>query len=299
MDEVLRESLEAARRTVAGPHQGAESAIAGFLDDLYHDPDGVRDMARKREQGATSCFRTTRRRETSADASSSRCRSTRWIPFSPQASILCSAYGPRAHVRPGRRRFLLAWMFRVLAPRPRERPLNILQRAELGLCQAGIHWATEVGARLAITDVFQDPWTRMVVSEGPQAVERDLDKSKAYPHLRWGFRGSPSTEYAHLVFTEAGPGPRATEPARAPQHAGSLRPGGVLSGFTLLRAIDRQDRPARNRAARRLPGHLSLRPRRERAGEPMKRVRSFRVWASPRLHPHPRAAAAHGPTPGG
>lgn len=38
------EALEAAQRTVAGTHQGAESVIAGFLDDLYHDPDGVRDM---------------------------------------------------------------------------------------------------------------------------------------------------------------------------------------------------------------------------------------------------------------
>lgn len=74
--------------------------------------------------------------------------------FSPQTPILC--YGPRAHVRPGRRRFLLwpAWMFRVLAHLPRERTLNILQRAVLDLCQVGIHRATEVGVRLAIAEQF-------------------------------------------------------------------------------------------------------------------------------------------------
>jgi hypothetical protein len=70
--------------------------------------------------------------------------------FEKRTPILC--YGPRAHVRPGERRFLLwpAWMFRVLAPRRHQHSLNILQRAVLGLCRAGIHRAEDVGARLEI-----------------------------------------------------------------------------------------------------------------------------------------------------
>ena len=79
--------------------------------------------------------------------------------------------------------------------------------------------------------VFQAPWTRelwprMVVSEERQAVEYP-DKSKRYPRLLWGTRGSPSTEYVHLVFPGSEPrsrhaqarahppGQRATESARA------------------------------------------------------------------------------------
>lgn len=68
--------------------------------------------------------------------------------FDKRTPVLC--YGPRAHVLPGSRRFLLwpAWMFRVLAPRLQPRSLNILQRAVLGLCRAGIQQAESIASRL-------------------------------------------------------------------------------------------------------------------------------------------------------
>ena len=120
--------------------------------------------------------------------------------------------------------------------------------------------------------VFQAPWTRelwprMVVREEPQAVEYP-DKSKGYPRLRWGGPGAARARSTRTwCFRKRASRPSrlgpstsstATKSARAPQHAGAVRPGGALAGFTLLRAVDRQDLPERNRAAPRLPGHLSL-----------------------------------------
>lgn len=43
-----------------------------------------------------------------------------------------------------------AWGWRVVAPRPRQRRLNIFQKAVLGLCRAGVVRAEEIGARLMI-----------------------------------------------------------------------------------------------------------------------------------------------------
>lgn len=43
-----------------------------------------------------------------------------------------------------------AWAWRVVAPRPRPRPMNILQRAALGLCVAGVERAEDIGAKLFI-----------------------------------------------------------------------------------------------------------------------------------------------------
>ncbi|MFO8079037.1 MAG: hypothetical protein R6V07_01920, partial [Armatimonadota bacterium] len=61
-------------------------------------------------------------------------------------------FGPRGHVRPTRREYLLwpAWAYRVVAPRVRRRPLNVFQRAVLGLYRAGVQGEKEVGSKLAI-----------------------------------------------------------------------------------------------------------------------------------------------------
>lgn len=61
-------------------------------------------------------------------------------------------FRPRAHVTPGERRYLLwpAWAWRVVAPRRRERRLNVLQKAVLGLGRAGIVTAERVGPLLRI-----------------------------------------------------------------------------------------------------------------------------------------------------
>lgn len=49
-------------------------------------------------------------------------------------------FGPRHHARWRDRRFLLwpAWAYRVVAPRIQQRRLNVLQRAVMGLCRAGL-----------------------------------------------------------------------------------------------------------------------------------------------------------------
>lgn len=136
--------------------------------------------------------------------------------------------------------------------------------------------------------VFQDPWTcklwpRMVVREEPQAVEYP-DNAKGYPRLLWGTKDNPSREYAHLVFPEAGLAPATPRPEHILQasvqqsrHArrNMLEPSTqeeASLGFILLCTADRQDLPHRVHAARLLPGHLSLSPRRERAEEPVERV---------------------------
>lgn len=56
----------------------------------------------------------------------------------------------RPHVRDVTKRSLLwpVWGYRVVAPERRERELNILQKAVLGLCRAGIHSAERIGRRL-------------------------------------------------------------------------------------------------------------------------------------------------------
>lgn len=56
----------------------------------------------------------------------------------------------RPHVRDVAKRSLLwpVWGYRVVAPERRERKLNILQKAVLGLCRAGIYSAERIGKRL-------------------------------------------------------------------------------------------------------------------------------------------------------
>jgi hypothetical protein len=61
-------------------------------------------------------------------------------------------FRPRAHVRPAMREYVLwpAWAYRVVAPRVRDRRLNMFQRAVLGLCRAGVVRAEIIGQKLAI-----------------------------------------------------------------------------------------------------------------------------------------------------
>lgn len=61
-------------------------------------------------------------------------------------------FGPRAHVRPSGREYLLwpAWAYRIVAPKVRERQLNMFQRAVLGLCRAGVTRAESIGQKLTI-----------------------------------------------------------------------------------------------------------------------------------------------------
>lgn len=61
-------------------------------------------------------------------------------------------YGPRAHVKPGRREYLLwpAWMYRVVAPEVKGRQINVLEKAILGMCRAGTITADAIGPLLHI-----------------------------------------------------------------------------------------------------------------------------------------------------
>ena len=62
-------------------------------------------------------------------------------------------FGPRHHVRrkPSPEYLLWpAWAYRVVAPRVRERQLNVLQRAVLGLCRAGAFRAEVIAENLSI-----------------------------------------------------------------------------------------------------------------------------------------------------
>lgn len=70
--------------------------------------------------------------------------------FPRDATILY--LGPRAPIRWRTRRYLLwpAWLYRVVAPEVRERQLNVLQKAVLGLCRAGVGTAERIGARLRL-----------------------------------------------------------------------------------------------------------------------------------------------------
>ena len=71
-------------------------------------------------------------------------RDTPVLDFSP--------YRPATHSIYARREFILwpAYSYRIVAPRPRNRPLNLLQRAVLNLCRAGVRELEEMGKKLAI-----------------------------------------------------------------------------------------------------------------------------------------------------
>lgn len=70
--------------------------------------------------------------------------------FSPEDQVLY--FRPRGHVRSAGREYLLwpAWAYRVVAPRVRERQLNMFQRAVLGLCRAGLTDPESIGRKLSI-----------------------------------------------------------------------------------------------------------------------------------------------------
>ena len=70
--------------------------------------------------------------------------------FTPEQPVL--NFGPRHHARWRHRQFLLwpAWAYRVVAPRVRQRQLNVLQRAVLGLCRAGQYRAEAIADNLSI-----------------------------------------------------------------------------------------------------------------------------------------------------
>lgn len=70
--------------------------------------------------------------------------------FSPEDQVLY--FRPRGHVRPAGREYLLwpAWAYRVVAPRVRDRQLNMFQRAVLGLCRTGLTDAESIGRKLSI-----------------------------------------------------------------------------------------------------------------------------------------------------
>lgn len=70
--------------------------------------------------------------------------------FTPERPVL--NFGPRHHVRWRSRKFLLwpAWAYRVVAPRVRQRQLNVLQRAIMGLCRAGVPRVDSIAEHLAV-----------------------------------------------------------------------------------------------------------------------------------------------------
>ena len=70
--------------------------------------------------------------------------------FTPERPAL--NFGPRSHARWSSRQFLLwpAWAYRVVAPRVRQRKLNVLQRAIMGLCRAGVHRVDSIAKHLSV-----------------------------------------------------------------------------------------------------------------------------------------------------
>lgn len=72
--------------------------------------------------------------------------------FRREAPVL--HFGPRLpkDMRWSKRRFVLwpALMYRVVAPEVRDRQLNVLQKAVLGMCRAGVTTVDRIGARLHI-----------------------------------------------------------------------------------------------------------------------------------------------------
>jgi hypothetical protein len=70
--------------------------------------------------------------------------------FTPERPAL--NFGPRHHARWSSREFLLwpAWAYRVVAPRVRQRELNVLQRAVMGLCRAGVHRDDAIAEQLSV-----------------------------------------------------------------------------------------------------------------------------------------------------
>ncbi|MBD2012438.1 hypothetical protein H6F96_00200 [Microcoleus sp. FACHB-53] len=72
------------------------------------------------------------------------------MPFRKYTPILY--YNPRPAVRWSRRRYFLypVRMYRVVAPRVSSRKLNILEKAVLGMCRAGVMGVAEIGSHLDI-----------------------------------------------------------------------------------------------------------------------------------------------------
>jgi len=70
--------------------------------------------------------------------------------FTPETLVL--NFSPRSHVRWSSCEFLLwpTWAYRVVAPRIRERKLNVLQRAVMGLCRAGVSRAEAIADHLSV-----------------------------------------------------------------------------------------------------------------------------------------------------
>ena len=70
--------------------------------------------------------------------------------FTPEGPVL--NFGPRHHARWSSRDFLLwpAWAYRVVAPRVRQRQLNVLQRAVMGLCRTGVFRPEDIAENLSV-----------------------------------------------------------------------------------------------------------------------------------------------------
>lgn len=70
--------------------------------------------------------------------------------FTPETFVL--NFSPRSHARWSSREFLLwpTWAHKVVAPRIRERKLNVLQRAVMGLCRAGVSRTETIAEHLTV-----------------------------------------------------------------------------------------------------------------------------------------------------
>ena len=70
------------------------------------------------------------------------------MTFTPNTPILY--YDPKSRGKWRDRRFFLypAWMYRVVAPRTSYNKLNILEKAVLGLANAGVQSAEQIGKHL-------------------------------------------------------------------------------------------------------------------------------------------------------
>lgn len=101
--------------------------------------------------------------------------------FSPSTEVLF--FRPRSHARwhPPRKYLLWpAWVYRVVAPAPRPRRINVLEKAILGLARAGIRRAEQIGPRLHIAPdlagfILMDLLERGLLDQQGQPTEKGND----------------------------------------------------------------------------------------------------------------------------
>ena len=125
--------------------------------------------------------------------------------FSPSTEVLY--FRPRAHARwrPPRKYLLWpAWVYRVVAPMPRPRRLNVLEKAMIGLARAGIRRAEKPMAGSTRTRMSRAFWTARTISRARWLVSRRRASVKASAGQLGGFQFDDLQLFAVLDYIQNG-----------------------------------------------------------------------------------------------